>query len=101
MPGRAIGDYLGDSADPARMQLAQVLRRSENAFVGVASGLLDQFSSLFGRVHHAVYLDCKTLEHARLPLGEPGPAIIVCDSKTRAAWPTACTIAAAPSARQS
>ncbi len=82
MPGRAINHYRGDSADPARMELAQVLRRSENAFVGVASGLLDQFSSLFGRAHHAVYLDCQTLEYARLPLGEPGPAIIVCDSKT-------------------
>jgi len=82
VPGRASGDFRGDSADPARLKLAQILRRSENAFVGVASGLLDQFSSLFGRAHHAVYLDCQTLEHARLPLGEPGPAIIVCDSKT-------------------
>jgi galactokinase len=50
--------------------------------VGVASGLLDQFSSLFGRAHHAVYLDCDTLYFARCPLGEAGPAIIVCDSKT-------------------
>ena len=81
VPGRASEEYRGDSADPARMELAQVLRRSENAFVGVASGLLDQFSSLFGRVHHAMYLDCQTLEYARLPLGEPGPAIVVCDSK--------------------
>ena len=32
-----------------RLELAQVLRRSENEFVGVGSGLLDQFSSLFGR----------------------------------------------------
>jgi galactokinase len=71
-----------DLADPARMALAKVLRRSENAFVGVASGLLDQFSSLFGRADHALYLDCQTLEHARLPLGDPGPAILVCDSKT-------------------
>ena len=27
--------------------------------MGVASGLLDQFSSLFGRAHHALYLDCR------------------------------------------
>ncbi len=80
--GRTSGQYRGDSADPERMALAQVLQRSENAFVGVASGLLDQFSSLFGRAHHAMYLDCQTLEYARLPLGEPGPSIIVCDSKT-------------------
>ena len=82
VPGQSCGRYSGEGADAARMDLAQVLRRSENAFVGVASGLLDQFSSLFGRSGHALYLDCLTLEHERLPLGSPGPAIIVCDSKT-------------------
>ena len=73
-PG-AIGE--GD-----RMDLAQTLRRSENEFVGVASGLLDQFSALFGQADHAFILDCLTLDHALLPLGHPAPAIVVCDSKT-------------------
>ncbi len=59
-----------------------MLRRSENEFVGVGSGLLDQFSSLFGRAGHALFLDCDTLVHDRLPLGNPPPAIVVCDSKT-------------------
>lgn len=78
-PGTLSG---ADLTDPERFALARILRRSENAFVGVASGLLDQFSSLFGREHHALFLDCRTLEYARLPLGEPGPGILVCDSKT-------------------
>jgi galactokinase len=82
VPGRVGNPDLSDRPDPARMELAGILRRSENAFVGVASGLLDQFSSVFGRAHHALYLDCQRLDHARLPLGDPGPAIIVCDSKT-------------------
>ena len=64
------------------MELAKTLRRSENEFVGVGSGLLDQFSSLFGRADHALFLDCDTLVHDRLPLGKPAPAIVVCDSKT-------------------
>ncbi len=72
----------GDLGGPARMTLAQTLRRSENEFVGVASGLLDQFSVLFGRANHAFTLDCLTLDHALLPLGDPAPAIVVCDSKT-------------------
>jgi galactokinase len=71
-----------DLTDEARMELAAVLRRSENCFVGVASGLLDQFSSLFGRAGHALWLDCLTLEHDRLPLGPRPPAIVVCDSRT-------------------
>jgi len=64
------------------LELAKTLRRSENEFVGVASGLLDQFSALFGKADHAFVLDCLSLEHALLPLGDPAPAIVVCDSKT-------------------
>ena len=48
----------------------------------MASGLLDQFSVLFGTAGQAVRLDCRTLEYERLSLGEPAPAIVVCDSKT-------------------
>lgn len=71
-----------DLDNPTRMELAHTLRRSENAFVGVNSGLLDQFSTLFGRPGHALKLDCRTLDYEQLPLGDPPPAIVVCDSKT-------------------
>ncbi|MCA1685010.1 MAG: galactokinase, partial [Planctomycetia bacterium] len=71
-----------DLDDAGRMALARVLQRSENAFVGVASGLLDQFTVLFGRAGQALTLDCRSLDFARLPLGDPAPAIVVCDSKT-------------------
>jgi galactokinase len=77
VPGRSAG--LDDSD---RMELAKTLRRSENVFVGVASGLLDQFSSLFGRAGHALTLDCRSLAFERLPLGNPPPAIVVVDSAT-------------------
>jgi galactokinase len=82
VPGRPRRDFSRDVGDLHRMELAMTLRRSENEFVGVGSGLLDQFSSLFGRADHALFLDCDTMVHARLPLGRPAPAIVVCDSKT-------------------
>lgn len=68
--------------DEARMSLAHLLRRSENHFVGVASGLLDQFSVLFGRADHVLTLDCSTGAFRRVPFGPPAPAVVVCDSKT-------------------
>ncbi|GAC1471666.1 MAG: galactokinase [Isosphaeraceae bacterium] len=71
-----------DLEDQARLVLARVLQRSENAFVGVASGLLDQFTVLFGRAGHAIMLDCRSLDFSRLPLGDPAPSIVVCDSGT-------------------
>jgi galactokinase len=80
-----IGSGLVDPGpidDIARMGLARALQRAENEYVGVASGLLDQFCALFGRADHALLLDCRSLEHERLPMGNPAPAIVVCDSKT-------------------
>jgi galactokinase len=82
VPNRSADEEASDRGDLALMELAGVLRRSENEFVGVGSGLLDQFTSLFGRADHALFLDCDTLLHDRLPLGSPTPAIVVCDSKT-------------------
>ncbi|MGE3820602.1 MAG: galactokinase [Isosphaeraceae bacterium] len=88
----AIGTFLlsigfvegpkGESEDSRLMSLAQTLQRGENEFVGVASGLLDQFTVLFGRAGHAVGLDCRDLSHRRLPFGPNPPAIVVCDSMT-------------------
>jgi galactokinase len=82
VPCRSSREFTQDVGDLHRMELAMTLRRSENEFVGVGSGLLDQFSSLFGRDGHALFLDCDTLVHDRLPLGRPAPAIVVCDSRT-------------------
>ena len=82
VPGRSSLEFELNAGDALRLELARVLRRSENEFVGVGSGLLDQFSSLFGREGCALFLDCRTLEFDRLPLGDPGPAIVVCDSRT-------------------
>jgi galactokinase len=82
VPGLSRRDLTHDTGDLHRMELAKTLRRSENEFVGVGSGLLDQFSSLFGRADHALFLDCATLVHDRLPLGNPAPAIVICDSQT-------------------
>lgn len=68
--------------DAARLELARRLRKAENGFVGVASGLLDFVTVLFGRPGHAVFLDCRTLEIRRPSLGESPPAIVVLDSRT-------------------
>jgi galactokinase len=82
IPCRSPRDFQCEQPDLLRMELALILRRSENEFVAVGSGLLDQFSSLFGRANHALFLDCETLVHDRLFLGNPAPAIVVCDSMT-------------------
>ncbi|MGZ9275754.1 MAG: galactokinase [Candidatus Limnocylindrales bacterium] len=69
----------GDRPPGDMMRLAQTAQRAENEYVGVACGLLDQFAVAFGRAEHAVWLDCRTLEHRPIPLPH-GTRLVICHS---------------------
>ncbi len=79
---QGLGDRGGAADDATRFHLARELQRVENEDVGVACGLLDQYSVLFGRAGHALWMDCASQEHGRVSLGVDAPAIVVCDTKT-------------------
>ncbi len=66
----------------APMDLAVACQRAENQYVGVNSGLMDQFASVCGRAGHALLMDCRT--HAWEPVPLPaGVSIIVADTMVR------------------
>lgn len=64
------------------MSLAQLCQRAENEYVGVASGLMDQFTSLHGVEGHALYFDTQDLTWEPVPM-PPGTALVVADSGVR------------------
>jgi galactokinase len=70
----------GDEPAIDRMTLARICQRGENGYVGVASGLMDQFASAFGRRGAALLLDCRSLAHRVVALDLTEVALIVCDS---------------------
>ncbi|MCZ6793271.1 MAG: galactokinase [Planctomycetota bacterium] len=73
--------YVLHGARPVEpMDVARLCQQAEAEFVGVPCGILDQFSSLFGRKGHALFLDCRSLEYERLPLGGDDVALVIADS---------------------
>jgi len=46
----------------APTEIAKVCHRAENEFIGIRSGIMDQFASCNGRRGHALLLDCRSLE---------------------------------------
>lgn len=64
------------------LELARICQRAENEFVGVHSGIMDQFVSLFAREDHALLLDCRDMSYEQVALPRGG-AIVVCDTKKR------------------
>lgn len=62
----------------------KLARRAENEFVGVPSGIMDQFISALGREHHALFLDCRDLKYRHVPL-KNDVKIVVCNSGVKRA----------------
>ena len=50
------------------VQLARVCQQAENEFVGARCGIMDQFASVYGRVGHAIVLDCRSLGYDLVPI---------------------------------
>jgi galactokinase len=65
-----------------RVQLALACQRAENQFVGVNSGIMDQFISALGQPDSALLIDTRSLEYEVVPLGleEMGYRLVVADS---------------------
>ena len=66
-----------------RRDLAVLCRRAENEFVGVESGIMDQYASLLCETGTALFLDCRSLEAEKVPLDveRAGFSLLVCDTR--------------------
>ena len=68
-----------DAAGPPEPR-AVAGRRAENGYVGVQSGVMDQFASAAGVADHAMLLDCRSLDWRPVPLPLDECALVVCHS---------------------
>ncbi len=65
-----------------KLALARLCQQAENEYVGVSSGLMDQFASACGVDGHVLCFDTRSLEWSALEL-PPGTAIVIADSGIR------------------
>jgi galactokinase len=61
-----------------RVDLAQICQKAEVEYVGVNSGIMDQFACLNGKKDHALFLDTMTLAWEAIPL--PDVALVAADT---------------------
>jgi galactokinase len=71
----AMLDEAAAAVDP--FVLARICQRAENGFVGVQSGLMDQFAESCGVAGSALWLDCRSHDWRPIPL-PPDVALVVC-----------------------
>ena len=66
-----------DLAGQPKLELAKLCQRAENHFIGLPSGIMDQYISVFGQAHAAVKVDCRSLTHEIVPLPDGAELIAV------------------------
>ena len=70
----------GDRPAVDSMALVHLVQRSENGYIGLNNGIMDQFASIFGEPGRALLLDCRSLDHRAIPLVGENLALVACHS---------------------
>lgn len=80
-----VGVVLEDlfSLQTDRLELVKTGKKVENEFIGVNSGIMDQFAIGFGDVDQAILLDTNTLKYEMVPVKLDGYAIVIMNTNKR------------------
>ncbi|MGH1049474.1 galactokinase [Bacillus cytotoxicus] len=80
-----VGVVLEDlfKLDVTRLELVKMGKKVENEFIGVNSGIMDQFAIGFGEEDKAILLDTNTLEYEMVPVVLNDYAIVIMNTNKR------------------
>ena len=67
----------------SRMDLVKLGQRSENNFVGMNCGIMDQFVNIFGEDRKVLKIDCRSLAYQYFPFERNDLAIVLCETETK------------------
>jgi galactokinase len=65
------------------LELIKLVQQAEHQFAGTKCGIMDMFVCRLGRQAHALFLDCRSLEHRLVPLALDQVALVICDTKKK------------------
>lgn len=77
----AEGRDVGAAED--RIRIALLSQQVENKFVGVNSGIMDQFAVAMGKKDHAIQLMCDTLEYEHVPFKSGSYKLVIGNTNKR------------------
>ncbi len=69
--------------DVDRLTMVKMGVRTENDFVGVNCGIMDQFINIFGEDHQVIKLDCRSLDFELVPFERDDVRVVLCDTQVR------------------
>ena len=70
-----LGGFTLDGPEAARLG-----QRVENNFLGVSTGIMDQFISRMGKAGHVLFLDCRTIDYDLVPVSFENACFVIANT---------------------
>lgn len=83
LTGFALSELFG-LAIPNK-EIAILSKETENRFIGVNCGIMDQFAVAMGKKDHAILLNCDTLDHEYIPFKTGNYSLVIINSNKQRA----------------
>ena len=64
-------------------QMALIGKQVENEYIGVSSGIMDQFAIALGQSNHALLLDCATQKYEYIPFDMSGYELVIMNTNKK------------------
>ena len=66
-----------------KLEMVKIAQKAEQEFVGLQCGIMDMFSSMYGRKDNVIKLDCRSLEYEYVPFQQEGIKIVLLDTSVK------------------
>ncbi len=77
----AINEFFGLGL--SKVEIALMAQASENEFVGVSCGIMDQYACVFGEKNSLIKIDCQSLKHEIIKGDFDGYSLLLCDTRVK------------------
>jgi len=65
------------------LDLVKICQKTENEYIGLKCGIMDQFAIGFGKINQAILLNCETLDYRYTPIETKGYSLVITNSNKR------------------
>ena len=67
----------------SKLEMAKIAQKAEQDFVGLQCGIMDMFTSMFGKKDHVICLDCRSFEYEYFPFKQDGIKIVLLNTSIK------------------
>lgn len=67
----------------SKLDMVKIAQKAEQEFVGLQCGIMDMFTSIYGKKNHVICLDCRSFEYEYFPFKQDGIKIVLLDTSIK------------------